>query len=80
MVKKIRIIRRIQYDGHISYVIRQKHFLIRWWVDAWFNNFCGSDCHDSFSSLALAKTNLCHFDGSNCKPKCKDDVIYEKIL
>ena len=64
-MKKVRIVRRIDVDGTVKYVIQQKHYLFRWWwVDAWINSLSGAYCTDSFDSLEEARENLCYFDGS----------------
>jgi hypothetical protein len=69
---KARIVKRTCEDGSIKYVIQQKHFLLRFmWVDAWLNSLAGAACQDSFDTLAQAKKNLCHFDGS----KSFDEVV-----
>ena len=62
---KTRIIKRVNVDDGIEFVIQQKHFLIRWWwVDAWVNSLAGAACVDSFKTIEEAKSNLCYFDGS----------------
>jgi len=66
---KVRIIERTLPNGKIKYVIQQKHFLFRNWVDAWINSWNGADCQDSFSTLEEAKNNLCYFDGTKCIDK-----------
>ncbi len=72
---KVRIIKRTNTEGRISYVIQPKHSLFRWWwVDAWINSSCGANCTDYFGSLEEAKNNLCYFDGS----KCKEEVVLNK--
>jgi hypothetical protein len=64
-MKKCRIIKRIDPCGEITYVIQQKHFLLRWmWVDAWVNQLFPFALNDTFNSLEEAKRNLCHFDGT----------------
>ena len=74
MAKKVRIIKRTNVDGNVSYVIQQKHFLFRWWwVDAWINSSSGASCQDSFSTLKEAKENLCYFDNS----KVIDKVVLD---
>ena len=71
---KARIIERTNVDGRTNYVIQQRHFLFRFWVDAWINSVDGASCRDSFSSLEEAKNNLCYFDGS----KVKERVVYSE--
>jgi len=61
---KARIIKRTGPDGKESYVIQQRHFLFRWWVDAWINSSCGAACRDYFDTLDEALENLCYFDGT----------------
>lgn len=68
---KVRIVERTCTDGRKEYVIQQKHFLFRWWVDAWLNSSCGAACQDSFSTLKEANENLHLFDGT----KSTDKVI-----
>lgn len=55
--------------GNKEYVIQQKHFIFKWWVDAWVNSSNGAACDDNFSSLDEAKRNLCYFDGTKCREK-----------
>ena len=62
-MKKVRIVKRTNVDGVITYIIQQKHFIFRWWwVDAWVNNAVDTKCE--FSSLEEAKRQLCYFNGS----------------
>lgn len=58
-----RIVERTGVDDSITYVIQQRHFLIRWlWVDAWINQ--GVEITDSYKTLEEARKNLCYYDGS----------------
>jgi len=62
---KVRIIKRTNPGGRVTYVIQQKHWLVWWWwVDAWENCSWGAACSDTFESLEEAKRNLCYFDGT----------------
>ncbi len=62
-MKKVRIVKRTNVDGVITYIIQQKHFIFRWlWVDAWINNLVDINCE--YSSLEEAKCHLCYFNGS----------------
>lgn len=62
-MNKVRIVKRTNVDGVITYIIQQKHFIFRWWwVDAWVNNAVDAKC--KFSSLEEAKCNLYYFNGS----------------
>lgn len=71
---KVRIIKRTLVDKRITFVIQQKHFILKWlWVDAWTNNPSGAACVDSFGSLDEAVSNLCYFDGSSCH----DEVVHK---
>lgn len=66
---EIRIIKRINLDKTIDYIIQKKLF---WW---WYKcSLCIGTCHgsfqkDCFDSLEEAQKNLCYFDGSKCKEK-----------
>ena len=61
---KTRIMERTSTTGRKSFVIQQKHFLLRWlWVDAWVNRLDGVSCVDSFTSIEDARNNLIHFNG-----------------
>ena len=63
---KLRIVKKTNVDGVVSYTIQQRHFLFRWWwVDAWVNN--DASTVDTFSTLEEAKKNLCYFDNSKVK-------------
>ena len=64
--KKVRIVERTLPNGMKKYVIQQKHFLFRHWVDVWINSWDGAACQDSFSTLEEAQSNLCYFDGTQC--------------
>ena len=59
-----RIVKRTHADGIVKYIIQQKHFIFRWWVDAWINSSCGAWCKDDFDTYEEAKKNLCYFDGT----------------
>jgi hypothetical protein len=62
-MKKVRIVKRTNVDGVITYIIQQKHFIFRWWwVDAWVNISVYTNCE--YSSLEEAKRHLCYFNGS----------------
>jgi len=64
---KCRIIKRVNVDKRVEYVIQEKHWIFKWiWVDAWLNSWCGACCQDSFSTFEEAKENLCYFDDSKC--------------
>ena len=69
---KARIIERTFPDGRKEYVIQQKHFLFRHWVDAWINSWDGAACQDSYSTLEEAQRNLCYFDGTKIIDKIID--------
>lgn len=72
----VRIIKRTHVDGHVEYVIQQKHFLFWWWwVDAWMNSLDAAYCVDYFETLEAAEKNLCYFDKS--KSVDVDEVIKE---
>ena len=83
---KCRIIKRINpfpgksrlfFNGPVTYVIQQKHFLFRWrWVDANVNALLGPENFDEFNTLKEAKENLCRFDGS----RCTEEVILIKEI
>jgi len=62
-MKKCRIVKRTEVDGHVGYVIQQKQFIVFWvdWVDMW-----------RYDTLEEAKKNLCYFDGT----EPKDEVVY----
>ncbi len=63
---KVRIVKRTNVDGVVSYTIQQRHFIFRWWwVDAWMNN--SEWTIDTFSTLEEAQKNLCYFNGSKVK-------------
>lgn len=63
--QEAKIIERTNPDGRIQFVIRQRHFAMRWqWVDAWINSSSGAACTDSFDTLKEAQNNMCYFDGS----------------
>ena len=65
-MKKVRIVERTSPSGRVTFVIQQKHFLLRWlWVDGWFNSL--DHAQDSFDTLEEAKRNLCHFDGTRSR-------------
>jgi hypothetical protein len=65
-MNKVRIVKRTNVDGVITYIIQQKHFIFRWWwVDAWVNNVVDTKCE--FSSLEELENHLCYFDGSKTK-------------
>jgi len=67
---KVRIIKRVNVDGRVEFIIQQKHFLFKWaWVDAWINSWLGACCVDSFETLEEAKENLCYFNGAKCADK-----------
>jgi len=71
-MKKIRIVKRTAVDGRITYVIKERHFLFRWWwVDAWVNH--SPYTVSSFSSMEELNENLCYFDGT----KTKEEIINE---
>jgi len=60
---KARIVKKIDVDGFITYIIQTKHPIFRYWTDgAWLYY----SLH-TFKTLEEAKANLCYFDGS--KPK-----------
>jgi hypothetical protein len=65
-MNKVRIVKRTNVDGVITYIIQQKHFIFRWWwVDAWVNHSVSTiDC---FSTLEELENHLCYFDGSKTK-------------
>jgi hypothetical protein len=65
-MKEVRIVKRTNVDGVITYIIQQKHFIFRWWwVDAWVNNSVDTKCE--FYSLEELENHLCYFDGSKTK-------------
>jgi len=59
---KARIVKRIDVDGSIYYVIQQYYYFLfkSWWEDVWICN-----------TIEEAKNNLCYFDES----KIIDEVI-----
>jgi len=85
MKQLTRIIECTRLDGVVEYTIQQPHFLLalptwlynkqnkpipEWfWVDAWINNWNGAACQDTYSTLEIAKENLCYFDGSESSYK-----------
>jgi len=71
-MKKVRIVERIYPDKYREYVIQQKHWLFRWWTDAWINSMDGASCRDNFPTYEEAKKNLCYFDGTKTI-----DCVYE---
>lgn len=74
-MKPVRIVERTLTNGHVVYVIQQKHWLYRWaWVDACDN---GPNAPPWISCRAYtledAKKQLYRFDGT----KEKNKVVYE---
>ena len=67
---KTRIVERTGVDGRVSYVIQQRHWLLRWWwVDAWINSMLGAACRDYFPTRAEAERHLCYFDGTAARER-----------
>jgi hypothetical protein len=71
---KARIIKRTRPNGKVSYVIQQKHWLMRVWVDASRNNSYDWVV-DTFDSMKEAKENLWRFDGS----ENKEEVVWPTL-
>lgn len=62
-MKKCRIVKITRPDGHISFVIQQKHWLFWWWwVDASYN-YVNDYLEDTFSTLEAAEQKLWFFEG-----------------
>lgn len=72
-MKKCRIVERTLRNGEKIFVIQQRHFLFRWWCDAWINLINGAIYLASFDTIEDAKKNLCYFDGT----KVVDNIVYE---
>lgn len=70
MKSKLRIVKRIEIDGRVKYII-QHRFLFRWWLDV-LRNVDWPNVPTSFDTLEKAKEHLCYFDGT----KSRESVVF----